>query len=94
MEYVAEQLGIADLSVAKQYLRRPQTRLEHRWEIAEVDGWRDFAEVRDELYQAYHEGMEDQLGALGLVINCITLWNTVYLDRILQQLREEGVRGA
>jgi TnpA family transposase len=38
--------------------------------------------------------MEDQLGALGLVINCITLCNTVYLDRILQQLREDGVRGA
>jgi hypothetical protein len=34
--------------------------------------------------------MEDQLGALGLVINCITLWNTVYLDRILAQLRESG----
>lgn len=34
--------------------------------------------------------MEDQLGALGLVINCITLWNTVYLDRILTQLRAAG----
>jgi hypothetical protein len=38
----------------------------------------------------YHAGMEDQLGALGLVINCIALWNTVYLDRILGQLRESG----
>jgi hypothetical protein len=26
------------------------------------------------------EGTEDQLGALGLVLNCITLWNTIYLD--------------
>jgi TnpA family transposase len=35
-------------------------------------------------------GMEDQLGALGLVINCITLWNTVYIDRILTTLRDSG----
>lgn len=33
------------------------------------------------LHQAYREGQEDQLGALGLVLNCVTLWNTVYLDR-------------
>lgn len=33
--------------------------------------------------------MEDQLGALGLVLNCITLWNTVYMDAALEQLRAE-----
>jgi TnpA family transposase len=43
-----------------------------------------------ELYQAYREGMEDQLSALGLVLNCVTLWNTVYLDAALTQLRAEG----
>ncbi|MGH3821847.1 MAG: DUF4158 domain-containing protein [Pseudonocardiaceae bacterium] len=32
---------------------------------------------KGELRAAYHAGMEDQLGALGLVINCITLWNTL-----------------
>ena len=45
---------------------------------------------RGDLRRAYHEGMEDQLGALGLVLNCITLWNTVYLDAALARLREEG----
>ncbi len=45
---------------------------------------------RGELREAYHAGMEDQLGALGLVINAITLWNTVYLDRVLSRLRESG----
>jgi transposase-like protein len=39
---------------------------------------------------AYHEGMEDQLGALALVLNCITLWNTVYLDAALARLHAEG----
>lgn len=34
--------------------------------------------------------MEDQLGALGLVLNCITLWNTVYLDTAIKQLRATG----
>ncbi|HEY6798466.1 MAG TPA: Tn3 family transposase [Kineosporiaceae bacterium] len=45
---------------------------------------------RGQLYQAYQAGMEDQLGALGLVLNCITLWNTLYLDHILDTLRAAG----
>lgn len=45
---------------------------------------------KGELRQAYREGMEDQLGALGLVLNCITLWNTVYLDAAITQLRADG----
>ena len=44
---------------------------------------------RGELRQRYTEGMEDQLGALGLVLNCVTLWNTVYMDAALDQLRTE-----
>ena len=44
---------------------------------------------KGELYQAYHAGMEDQLGALGLVLNCITLWNTRYLDHALDALRTQ-----
>jgi hypothetical protein len=34
--------------------------------------------------------MEDQLGALGLVLNCIVLWNTRYMNAALDQLRAEG----
>ncbi|MGH3612386.1 MAG: Tn3 family transposase [Pseudonocardia sp.] len=45
---------------------------------------------RGDLRQAYQQGMEDQLGALGLILNCITLWNTVYLDAALTQLRARG----
>ncbi len=33
--------------------------------------------------------MEDQLGALGLVLNCIVLWNTVYMNAALEQLRAQ-----
>ena len=51
---------------------------------------RIFHGQKGELRQRYHEGMEDQLGVLGLVTNCVTLWNTVYMDAALAQLREQG----
>ena len=46
---------------------------------------------RGELRQRYREGQEDQLGALGLVVNAIVLWNTFYMEAALQQVRAEGV---
>ena len=45
---------------------------------------------RGELRQQYREGQEDQLGALGLVLNMIVLWNTLYIEAALEQLRQEG----
>ena len=45
---------------------------------------------RGELRQCYREGQEDQLGVLGLVVNIIVLWNTIYLDAALTQLRKES----
>jgi hypothetical protein len=38
----------------------------------------------------YREGQEDKLGALGLVVNMIVLWNTIDMEAILDQLRAEG----
>ena len=40
-----------------------------------------------ELRQPYREGQEDQLGALGLVVNAIALWNTRYMAAALDYLR-------
>lgn len=34
--------------------------------------------------------MEDQLGALGLVLNAVVLWTTRYIDAAVAQLRAEG----
>ena len=45
---------------------------------------------RGELRQRYREGQEDQLGALGLVVNAVILWNTIYMDAALAELRAEG----
>lgn len=35
---------------------------------------------KGKLRQLYRGGMEDQLGALGLVVNTVVLWNTRYLQ--------------
>jgi len=45
---------------------------------------------RGELRQRYREGQEDQLGALGLVVNALVLWNTRYMDAALNHLRSQG----
>jgi hypothetical protein len=45
---------------------------------------------RGELRQQYREGQEDQLGALGLVLNVLVLWTTLYMDRVLAELRATG----
>ena len=38
----------------------------------------------------YREGQEDQLGALGLVVNAIVLWNTIYMEEALKYLQQRG----
>jgi TnpA family transposase len=45
---------------------------------------------KGELYHRYERGLENQLGALGLVLNCVTLWTTVHLDAAVRQLRAQG----
>jgi TnpA family transposase len=60
-----------------------------------VEGRHDLGRIvfhghKGEIYQRYHVGMEEQLGALGLVLNCIVLWNTFYMNAALEKLRAEG----
>jgi TnpA family transposase len=45
---------------------------------------------KGELRQRYREGQEDQLGALGLVVNMIALWNAIYIQDALDDLRSQG----
>ena len=49
-----------------------------------------FRGKRGELRQRYRERQEDQLGALGLVVNIVVLWSTIYMDAAPDQLRAEG----
>jgi len=45
---------------------------------------------RGELRQRYREGQEDQLSALGLVLNAVVLWNTRYIGAAVAELRAQG----
>ena len=45
---------------------------------------------RGELRQHYREGMEHQLGALGLALNAVVLFNTLYIDAAVKQLAADG----
>ncbi len=45
---------------------------------------------RGEVRKRYREGQEDQLGALGLVVNAVALWTSFYLNRAVEHLREQG----
>lgn len=46
---------------------------------------------RGELRQKYRDGQEEQLGALGLVLNVIVLWNTLYMTEVLDYLKLNGL---
>jgi TnpA family transposase len=46
-------------------------RMEGRHSVARIV----FSGKRGELRQRYRAGQEDQLGALGLVVNMVVLWN-------------------
>ena len=71
------------------YRRRILTQLnrgENRHSLARAV----FHGQRGELRQRYREGQEDQLGALGLVLNAIVLWNTLYMEAALKELSLTG----
>ena len=44
------------------------------------------------LLRGYERGMEDQLGALGLGLNAITWWNSLYIDAAVARLEAGGWR--
>lgn len=45
---------------------------------------------KGELFHHYERGLENQLGVLGLVLNAVVLWTTVYLNAALAQLKTQG----
>jgi TnpA family transposase len=71
------------------YRRRILTQLnrgEERWSVARTICFARRGEIR----KRYREGQEDQLGALGLVLNASVLWQTLYMDQARQTLRDQG----
>jgi TnpA family transposase len=45
---------------------------------------------KGELFHHYERGLENQLGVLGLVLNCVVLWTTMYLNAAIEQLKAQG----
>ncbi len=77
------------------YIDDEDKRREIQKQLNRVEGRHNLArEVfhgkRGELRQKYQDGQEDQLGALGLMLNIIVYWNTVYMEAALNQLKSEG----
>ncbi|MGB3544171.1 Tn3 family transposase [Rubrivirga sp.] len=71
------------------YRRRVLTQLnrqESRHKLARTV----FHGQRGEVRKRYREGQEDQLSALGLVVNAVVLWTTRYQQAALDALRSEG----
>lgn len=71
------------------YRRRILTQLnrgEERWGVARTICFARRGEIR----KRYREGQEDQLSALGFVLNASVLWQTLYMDQAVQALRNSG----
>ncbi len=62
------------------------TRIEHRHRLSNAIRFGR----KGKMYQAYREGQEDQLNALGLVLNMVILWTTRYMHAAFDYLREIG----
>jgi Tn3 transposase DDE domain len=86
---VAKTLYLLNYLDDEAYRRRVLTQL-NRGESRHAVARAIFHGQRGELRQRYREGQEDQLGALGLVVNAVVLWNTRYLDAALTQARVSG----
>jgi TnpA family transposase len=75
---------------SQDYRRRILTQLnrgESRHSIARAICYGQRGEIR----KRYKEGQENQLGALGLVINALILWNTIYMGKSLEFLESGSI---
>jgi TnpA family transposase len=44
-----------------------------------------------EVRHAYRDGMENQLGALGMALNSVIFWNSLYIDAAVRELEAGGL---
>lgn len=79
-------LGYVD---SKEKHRRILTQL-NRQEFRHRLARRIYHGDRGEIRKAYRQEEEEQLGALGLTLNAIALWNAPYIQAALDQLISEG----
>ncbi len=80
-------LDLADDEVYRRDLLIQVNTRERRHGLARVV----FHGRRGQLRQAYRDGQEDELGALGLVLDAIVVWNTRYIGLALHDLQKIGM---
>jgi TnpA family transposase len=88
--WVAKTLYLLSYLDDETYRRRILTQLNRR-ESRHGVARAIFHSQRGEVCQPYREGQEDQLGALGLIVNVVVLWNTLYMDAALAHLCRQDV---
>lgn len=43
---------------------------------------------KGEIRKRYRNGQENQLGSLGLITNAVILWNTIYIEKAVNYLKQ------
>jgi TnpA family transposase len=86
---IAKTLYLLDYLNDETYRHRIQTQL-NRGELRGRVARRICHGDKGELRQRYRAGMENQLGALGLVVNIVALWNTLYTQAALSLIEAMG----
>ena len=79
-------LGYIDSKEKRRRILTQLNRQEFRHRLARRVCYGDRGEIR----KAYRQEQEEQLGALGLTLNSIALWNATYIQAALDQLTREG----
>ena len=79
-------LGYLDSKEKRRRILTQLNRQELRHRLARRVCYGDRGEIR----KVYRQEQEEQLGALGLTLNAIALWNTTYSQAALDQLTREG----
>lgn len=86
---IAKTIFQLDFIDDESYRRRILTEL-NRGESRHAIARATFHGRRGEISHPYREGQEDQLGSLGLIVNVQVLWNTIYMQAALNQLRSDA----
>ncbi len=71
------------------FRRRILTQLS-RQELRHRLGRRIFLGERGEIRSFLRQGQEEELGALGLLLNIVVHWNAIYMQQVITQLEAEG----
>ena len=79
-------LGYVDSKEKRRRILTQLNRQEFRHRLARRVCYGDRGEIR----KAHRHEQEEQLGALGLTLNAIALWNSTYIQAAIGQLTQEG----